>query len=163
MKKGSHTPEKNTLAERIICSEQSPALLPHETAGTIPDRQSWQSAQAEQALGLLQRITALQQSESASYPDDLPTSFVAVERAIAQCISECLPDVPARKRGISHIQALLRDYRVVGFVPCQTPSVSLQRVHSILQDNYADSYLCRLMNILLAGFMQTQTKVITFF
>lgn len=163
MKKGSHNPEKNALAASIIYSGQSPALLPHETACTIPDLQSFQLAQVEQALGLLQRIAALQRNEVISYPDDLSTSFVAVERKIARCISECLPDVPERKRGISHIQVLLRDYRVVRFVPGQSPSVSLQRVHSILQDNYAGSCLCGLLNILLAGFLQTQTKVITFF
>lgn len=149
--------------ERTTKTAQKPQPSLCENPCMIPDLQSLQSAAFCQAVQQLQRIFDTQRNESAKYPDDLPTSFVDVEREIARCISGCLCDVPSRNRDISHIQSLLRDYKVVGFVPGQTPSVSLERVYLILQDNYAGSSLCGLFNIFLAEFHNVQTKVITIY
>ena len=114
------------------------------------------------AIRQLHRILEVQLNESKDYQDGLPTSFEDVENEIARCISVCLPDVPQQKTCTSYIRSLLRDYRVVVPVPGQNPTVSLHKVHMIFQDNYADSCFCKLLNILLAEFMNTQTKVIDF-
>jgi len=120
--------------------------------------------QAQYQIGILQlnRIFEVLQNESKECRDSLPISSELVEMEIAKCISKCLGDVPEQKRSIAHVQALLRKYKVV--VPLRTGnhSVSLHKVHVILQDNYAGSYLCSLMNIMLAGFMGSETKVINF-
>ncbi|WP_443937060.1 hypothetical protein [Pedobacter sp. MW01-1-1] len=135
---------------------------PHENYGTNLRQQYEQLAQLNQGISQLLRIVEVLPNESTSYPDDLPTSFVAVEMAIAKHIYECLQDVPKRKRDISLLLTFLRLYKVVRFVPGKNPTVSLQQVHLILQDNYKGSSLCSLFNIFLAGFMVTTTKVITF-
>ncbi|MBU2525202.1 MAG: hypothetical protein KKC03_01185 [Bacteroidetes bacterium] len=132
-----------------------------ETPGTNPCPQGVQSAIDRSALLQLTRLTAMLPNESASYPDDLPTSFACAEKALAECISKCLADVPLQKRSTAYVQSLLRDYRVIVPVRGQNPSVSLQRVHLILQDNYQGSSLCLLFNILLAGWLGLTAKVIT--
>jgi hypothetical protein len=103
------------------------------------------------------------QSELKEYPDDLPTSFVDAETQIAQHICKCLADVPEQRRDISGVQALLRVYKVVRLLPGGNHSVSLERVYSILQDNYIDSSLHKLFYLMLTGVGKAETKVITFF
>lgn len=136
--------------------------LSNETYGTIPNQQQSISAEYLQAVKWLHEIFVMRQSESANYADDLPTSFVRVEKEIARCISECLADVPARMRSASYIQSLVRAYRVVQPLPGERHSVSLRKVHLILQDNFEGSCFCKLLNILLAGFMGSETKTIDF-
>lgn len=118
------------------------------------------SGQYRQAVSQLHRIFATLRNESAEYSDCLPTSFVDVEKELARCISGCLPDVPVEMRSIDQIQSLLRDYKVVRLLPDGTCSTSLHTVHVILQDNYKDSCFCQFLNLLLTGFMNTETKVI---
>lgn len=134
----------------------------NETACMIPDSQSDLFLEYLSGVHLLKQIFEVLPAESKGYPDDSATSFDDVEKEIARCISVCLRDVPSRKRCIDGIQSLLRGQRVVVPVRGQNPTTSLHRVHVILQDNFPGSCLCKLLNILLAGFMNTQTKVITF-
>jgi len=110
----------------------------------------------------LARIFEVLRSEEDSHSDSLFTSSVAVETVLAKYIAECLSDCSAQMRNTSHILSLLRDYRVV--IPLQDGShtVSLRRLHLILQDNFQDSCLCGLLNIFLAGSMGVTTKVIDF-
>ena len=118
----------------------------------------------QQGISGLNRIFEVLPNELIGYPDVLPTSFVRVEKEIARCIAGCLPDVPKQKRHISYIRPLVHDYKVLRLVQMnrQTPTVSLDRVHSLLQDNFPNSCFCRFLNIMISGFMNVQTKVITF-
>lgn len=155
-------PQKGTQKTRSrVTREQAHQQQPSETSGKNRDLQYWQSAINRSALLQLNRLFAMLPNEATSYADDLPTSFDRAERAIAQCIAECLADVPSQKRSTAYVRSLLRDYRVLVPVRGQNPSVSLERVHSILQDNYPNSSLCMLFNILLAGWLNLNTKVIT--
>jgi hypothetical protein len=92
-------------------------------------------------------------NETLANPAVSSTSFARVEKEIAKCISECLSDVPSRKRNVHQILQYVVDYRVVRFHHSGTPKVSLHRVHLILQDNFPGSCFCRFCNIMLAGFM----------
>lgn len=136
--------------------------LSNETYGTIPNRQQYISAEYLRAVKWLHEIFVMRQSESVNYEGGLPTSFVRVEKEIARCISECLADVPAQMRSASYIRSLVRAYRVVQPLPDERHSVSLRKVHLILQDNFEGSCFCKLLNILLAGFMGSETKTIDF-
>ena len=136
---------------------------PYETDDKNHDRESQIEEEGHRAMLQLQKILAMLRIELTVRPDDLPTSFVVVETAIATCISECLTDVPAQKRSTSYILSLLRDNKVVVPVRDGNPTVSLHKVHVILQDNFPDSFLCMLMNIFLAEWLNTTSKVVTFF
>lgn len=143
-------------------AEPARSPLSNEIYGMIPSRQHWLSVEYLRTVEWLHRIFEMRQSEVVNYEGDLPTSFVRVESEIARCISECLADVPAQKRSVSYIRSLVRDYRVVQLLPEGRHSVSLHKVHVILQDNFEGSCFCKLLNILLAGFMGSETKTIDF-
>ena len=130
--------------------------------GMNPDQLSRKLEVPHRIIVQLSRILETLQDESTDYSGGLPTSFVRAENAIARCISECLRDYPGQKIGTSHIQSLLREHKVVRLLPDGTHSVSLHTVHTILQDNFPNSSLCLLFNILLAGWMGSSTKVIEF-
>ncbi|MFA6727378.1 MAG: hypothetical protein WCS17_04055 [Prevotella sp.] len=136
--------------------------LPSETFGKTLNQQDRLLAEYLQATEQLRKIFEMRQIELISYKGDLPTSFVYVEKEIARCISGCLTDVPEQKRNTSHIQSLVSLYKVVQILPDGSHSVSLHKVHLILQDNYKDSCFCKLLNILLAGFMGSEIKTIDF-
>lgn len=110
----------------------------------------------------LQRIAEMLLNELAIDQDCLPTSLLDVERELARCISKCLSDVPEQKRSIPRIQALLHDYTVVVPLRGSGQTVSLGRIHLLCQDNYKDSCFCKLLNILLAGYMNCETLTIDF-
>lgn len=148
--------------DSLISEVQEHLQLLSGTLGKSPDSLFWLSAPLRSGILQLRRLLEVLPYESRVYPDDLPTSFVAVEKAIAQYISGCLADVPSRKKGIHRILTFLRDYKVVRILPDGNYTVSLGTVHLILQDNYPGSSFCNLLNMLLGGFMNTTTKVITF-
>jgi hypothetical protein len=104
----------------------------------------------QEGMNELCRIFEVLRTESRDYQGDLPTSFERVENEIATGISECLADCPEQSRSIAAVQDLLRVYKVVLPLPSGSPSVSLFRIHLILQDNFEGSLLCKLFNILLA-------------
>lgn len=116
------------------------------------------------AMTKLHRIFEVLPDELVVFQDDLSTSFVAAETEIARCMSLFLSDAPEQNRDIEYIRSLLRDYKV--FVPLRVqgknPTVSLSRIHLLLQDNFQDSCLCSFFNILLTGFMNVETKIIDF-
>lgn len=111
----------------------------------------------------LHRLFVVPPYAKANSEGDLPTSSVGVEREIAKYISECLPSSHERNSNIDQILTLIEDYKVVQPLGQKNQSVSLERVHSILEDNFQDSSLCKLFDILLKGNEKTATKVITFF
>jgi hypothetical protein len=134
----------------------------NENPCTSLHRQHLLSAQYSRGISQLCRIFEAMQNEAVDYEGDLPISFVSVEREIAKCISGCLSDFPVQKRDISRIQSLLRDYKVVVPVRGQNPTVSLHKVHLILQDNYKGSSLCKLFNMLLGCSDNVNAKVVIF-
>lgn len=142
--------------------EKEPVQQPlqHE----IPDKtlcpQFLQEGRAHSARLQLRTILEALPNEEVHPGDDLPTSFVDVENRLARCISECLIDVPSQMRDVDHVQSLLRVYRVVQPLLGGTHTVSLHRVHVILQDNFPDSWLCLLMNMTLAGWMDTTSMTV---
>lgn len=109
------------------------------------------------------RLFVKQPYESVNYEGDPPISSAFVEREIAKYISECLVNTPEQTLDIQQIEEMIRDYKVVQPLGQKNHSVSLERVHSILEDNFQDSSLCKLLNILLKGDKNTRTKVVTFF
>lgn len=111
----------------------------------------------------LHRLFVVPPYAKANSEGDLPTSSVGVEREIAKYISECLPSSHERNSNIDQILTLIEDYKVVQPLGQKNQSVSLERVHSILEDNFQDSSLCKLFDMLLKGNEKTATKVITFF
>lgn len=124
---------------------------------------SQEQRQTQPLLGanlMLQHLFAMQQNEIPNYQGDLPTSLLSCERALAKYMSECLQDCPSHKCDISYISTLLRDYKVVLPVRGQSPSVSLGKVHLILQDNYKGSSLCSLFDLLLGCTNLAQPKVV---
>ncbi|MCM1439244.1 MAG: hypothetical protein NC131_08620 [Roseburia sp.] len=102
------------------------------------------------------------QSEEEARLGGLTTSFESVEKEISRCISGCLSDCDAQSRDTAHIQALLRDYRVVTPLRDGSPSVSLGRLYSLIEDNFEGSCLRKLLGIMIAGHMNTTTQVVTF-
>lgn len=119
----------------------------------------------QQAVAQLHEIFEVLPNELVGCPGGLPTSFVRVERTLARCIAGCLPDVPEQNKGIDYLQSLLHAYKVVRLVRGyrKSPTVSLERVHSLLKDNYLDSCFCVFFDIMLSGYMGVRTKVITFY
>ena len=101
--------------------------------------------------GVLQllRLFEVLQSEEEAVRDGSSISFAPVESLIARCISGCLSGCSSRSRSMYKILSLVRAYRVVRPLQDGSCSVSLLQIHSILQDNYKDSYLCILFDILL--------------
>lgn len=99
----------------------------------------------------------------ASSEGDLPTSFVSAEREIAKYIAECLGGSDEQNGDIENILSLIRDYKVVQFPQEKNHSVSLERVHSILEDNFPNSSLYQLLELLINGNQKVKSKVITFF
>lgn len=110
----------------------------------------------------LHLIFGLLQVESAICQDDLPTSFVSVEREIAKYISECLPDVSARNQSTAKILKLVRLYKVVEFQKKKELSISLMQLYLLLDDNFQSSSLCKLLNLFLFGSGKAEPKVIAF-
>jgi hypothetical protein len=135
----------------------------NETRGKNLHQQSSLLHEYHQGMKRLMRIFEAQQNELRGYQDVLPTSFVTVEMEIAKCISGCLADVPEQKRSISQVQGLLRDYGVLVPVLGQNPTISLDKFHLILQDNFQGSYLCQLIDLMLCDKLNTLSKVITFY
>lgn len=138
-------------------------LFPQEISDKNRHPLNLQRLAYDQGIRQLNKLLAVQQNEIQVRPDDLPTSFANVETAIAQCIYECLGDSERKTHDIQHVLSLVRNSKVLLPVQGENPTVSLDKVHSILQDNFSDSYLCKLFNILIAGFMNTTPKVISFF
>jgi len=153
--------EKNRKAS-VAKLEQLLMNICQKNCDTIQSPQFVLRPQARQAARSLHSIFEVLPNELTEYPDRLPTSFVDVETEIARCIDKLLIDVPKQRRGIRKIARLLREYKVVRLVREGNHSVSLHSLYVIFQDNYLDSYLCKLFNIMLAGFMNVQTKVMDF-
>lgn len=133
-----------------------------ETLGMTHCRQSWLCRQYLRGIDMLSRIFEVLRSEEEARQDGLSTSFSHVEKAIATYIAGCLSDYPSRKRGIRRIRALVRDYRVVTPLRDGSPSVSLGRVYSLIEDNFEGSCLRKLLGIMIAGHINTTPQVVTF-
>lgn len=184
------TESQEKVAERLNFAEKRPAVRKgspacHQTVapGTNPDsaasvqaclrqlsetfdkshrRQSWLCQRCLRGIEVLSRIFEVLRSEEEARQDGLSTSFAHVEKAIATYIAGCLSDYPSRKRGIRRIRALVRDYRVVTPLRDGSPSVSLGRVYSLIEDNFQGSCLRKFLGIMIAGHMNTTTQVMTF-
>lgn len=135
----------------------------NEISDTIQNPQCKQSAELYQGIQQLHYLSGVLQNEVTDYPCDLPTFFASAETQIAKCIFECLGDFHEENSSIEKILSLIKDYKVVRLLPEEKHTVSLHKVHLILQDNYPDSSLCSLFNLLLCGINNGTSKVITFY
>lgn len=153
---GTSENEMSSLKALDLLQSQS------ETRGTNLYQQSTLLREYHSGMKRLLLIFEAQQNELVEFGGDSPTSFATVEMEIAKCISGCLSDVPEQMRSISKVQSLLRDYRVLLPVRGQNSTISLHRIHLILQDNFQDSFLCQLMDLLLCDKFNTLSKVIIF-
>lgn len=162
-KKDYQSPQKET---HKFSNSPKDFPLPEQIWNEIDDMNQnqahYQHQQPVKEIQMLQKILEVQQNEIQDYQGDLPTSLLFAEKEVVKYISECLQDDSASINDISCIPTLVRDYKVVSPVRGQIPSVSLRKIHLILQDNYKDSSLCKLFNLLLGCSKILQTKVITF-
>lgn len=133
-----------------------------ENLDKIHCQQSWLCRKHLREIDRLSRIFEVQRSEEEARRDGLSISFESVEKTLATYIAECLSDYPLRKRGIRRIRALVRDYRVVTPLRDGSPSVSLGRVYSLIEDNFEGSCLRKFLGIMIAGHMNTTPQVMTF-
>lgn len=131
-----------------------------ETDDMSPYQRDVQFPIYQTGMRQLLRIFEVLQDEAAVNQDCLKTSFVDVEMEIAKCISGLLQDVDKQIGSTEAILTLLRDYKVVRPLGQKNQSVSLLTIHSILQDNFPNSLLCKILNITCAGFYGLTTKVI---
>ena len=151
-------PEKGTYAEvNLELGSLHPATQQPQTLDTNLYQQYGQLPEYRGVMCSLNRLFAMLHSESKGFEGDLPISFEFVEKEISECISKCLGDCLEQKRNSSTILSLLRDYKVVRPLLDGSPSVSLFQIHLILQDNYKDSSLCKLFDLL---FIKCNSKVI---
>lgn len=133
-----------------------------ETFGKSHCQQSWLCRQYLRGIDKLFRIFEARRSEEEARRDGLSTSFASVEKAIATYIAGCLSDYPSRKRGIRRIRTLVKAYRVVTPLQDGSPSVSLGRVYSLIEDNFEGSCLRKFLGIMIAGHKNTTPQVVTF-
>lgn len=147
---GYHSPRKETLSKECLPAMALRHL--HMLQENFDKNHCPQYSRCQEyrsGISQLSQLFEVLQSEEEVAGDGLSTSFAYVENQIAQCISVCLSDCSSRSRNMRRILSLVRDYRVVRPLRDGSCSVSLLRIHSILQDNYKGSYLCMLFDIFL--------------
>lgn len=156
-------PQKGTCSTaETITSVQEHLQSLSEIFGKNPYQLSGQFRRCQTGIQELSRIFGVLQSEEASSRGGLSTSSARVETEIAKCISECLSSFDGQNQDIPHILSLLKSYKVVRPLPYGRCSVSLLQIHLILQDNFEDSCLCKLLNIILGCHSNVVTKTIQF-
>lgn len=147
---GYCSPQRGTLPkERLTTMAQAHLHMLQENFDKNHCPQYSRYQEYRSGISQLSQLFEVLQSEEVAAGDGLSTSFAYVENQIAQCISVCLSDCSSRSRNMRRILSLVRDYRVVRPLRDGSCSVSLLRIHSILQDNYKGSYLCMLFDIFL--------------
>lgn len=145
---------------------KSPQKLPlqqlNEIGDMIQSPQYMQSAELGAGILQLHRLSEVLQNEQEVCQNGSTTSFASVEIQIAKYIFGCLAYSQSKKPSIDEILSHVKDYKVVQPLPSGKHSLSLHKVYLILQDNYPNSYLCGLFNLLICGRNNGVTKVITF-
>ncbi len=134
----------------------------NEIGDMIQNPQYKQSDVLVSGIQQLHYLSVTLQNEGLDSVDGLSISFASVEIQIAKCISECLGYSPEQNKYVSQILKFVKDYKVVQSLPGKRHTVSLHKVHLILQDNYSNSSLYGLFSLLLCGRNNGVTKVITF-
>lgn len=163
MKKDYHNHEMEILLMgEVVESPKLHLQQLNEIGDKIQNPQYMQLAALAGGISQLHRLSEVLQNESKGCRDDLSTSFVFAETQIAKCIFECLSCSLEESPNIGEILSHVKDYTVVQPLPSGKHSLSLHKVHLILQDNYPSSFLCVLFNLLLCGRNNGVTKVITF-
>lgn len=119
---------------------------------------------ARYLLGIseLSRIFEVLHSEEEARRDGLSISFEVVERELTKCISGCLSDCSSQSRDTRRILCLLKAYKVVTPLLNGSPSVSLGRLYSMIEDNFQCSWLGRLLGIVIAGHHGVSQQAIVF-
>lgn len=148
------------ILERLPAETQQ-ELFAHEISDMTPDLPYMLSVQHLQGMSQLNAIIEVLRNEQVARSYGSAISFDFVETAIARYISQFLCDFRGKKNGMKSVLKHVKSYRVVQSVAGQTPSVSLHRVHVILQDNYRGSSLCSFFDLFL-GNSAYKSKVITF-
>lgn len=133
-----------------------------ESYGKNQSRQSLLCRKYLTGISELSKIFAMLQTEEEARQDGLSTSSPDAVTPAEQCISECLADLLQEICDTSSILSLLRVYGVVTPLPCGKNSVSLSRIHLILQDNFQGSSLCRLFNVMLGCYPGAESKSVVF-
>jgi len=155
--------KENTQKQEKVIDLQFLKSLQQKNYGKNSCPLSVQFREYRQGIAQLNKITEATQNELTQYPDVLPTFFEDVVRELSLYISECLKDVPEQKRDVACIRSFLFDYKVLSLVPGQNPMLSLDRLFSILEDNFEGSFLHKLFWLVLYGNKNIDAKVITFF
>ncbi len=113
-------------------------------------------------IAQLSQIFAVLQTEEEARQAGLSTSLPHALTEAERYISECLADLLQGIRGTSQIPSLLREYGVVIPLPDGRSSVSPFQIHLILQDNFQDSSLCRLFNVMFGCYPKAASKTVIF-
>ena len=163
MKKENHNPQTakfSTAGIEAMVQEHLQRL--NENLGMIRHQEPRLCREYQTEIAELCKIFAMRQNERLLHRGAESTFSQDVVRETERCISECLAGLLQETRDTTGILSLLEDYRVVGALQEGKCCVSLSRLHSILQDNYEDSWLCGLFNMILGCHSLTEPRVISF-
>lgn len=157
----SHQTGKFSTAETEALVQEHLQRL-NESLGKIRGQGSLLSREYQFQIAELSRIFAMRQNERSAHRGEQSIFSPDAVREVERCISECLAGLLPGTQDTNDILSLLRDYRVVRALSERKCCVSLTRLHSILQDNFRGSLLCRLFNMILGCHPLTESRVIAF-
>lgn len=156
--------QKETAKRGYTKSDSLDLQLIHDgTCEMNHDQQSSKGLEGHRLNSLILHIAEVRQNEVKGFQGDLPTSLQGVEMDLAQCISQCLHDLPLQKRNTSVVLNLLRQYKVL--IPLSDQkrmSISLAKLEILIQDNYRDSFLGELFAFMLGCKDKVEPKSILF-
>lgn len=160
-KKENHIPQTETLSKECQAEEVRARLQSlSESYGKSRNQQSPLCRQYLTGIAQLSKIFAMLQNEEEAHQDGQPISLPHVSMEVEQYISECLKGLLSGSLGTSQIPSLLRTYGVVTPLPDGKSSVSLFRIHLILQDSFQGSLLCGLFDMMLGCRLDVESKAL---
>ena len=132
-----------------------------ESLSKNPDQLCRHSPQYYTGIALLCGQYDMLRSEIAEPAGEQCISLRNAEKEVARYIAECLGCYGQQSDDIEYIQSLVADYRVVVCLPGGKYSLSLDRLCRILEDNYAETSLYRMIRLFTMGSEKYEPKVIT--
>lgn len=164
-KKETHNHQKG----KVLNIEKKPSQISvliamHEISDKTLPNIAPKSLDFQYRLGThqLSKIFDMLPVESAKCPDDLTTWHDSVVKELAQYIARFLFDESEQKRRILALTRLINEYKVVQFVHQKNLTISLHRIHVLLQDNFPSSFFCDFLHLALIGRSNIQSKTIAF-
>lgn len=157
---GNHPEEKYSKGPCSELTEKHQEKL-SEIFDMIHDPRCKQSVHYNSLIGQLHALLATLQNETTPIQDTPAIASTDVEMDLTRHILKCLKGDGLQISSILPVLKHLHDYKVLADLPHQKKSISPQKVHLILQDNFPNSSLTNFMNILFSGDENTVCKSIT--